>query len=65
MQKQYCWIPSEQVISSLFSTSSITFIEFDAGNTILFQIKVFCRKTNETTLAMYLVKTTHGLVLRD
>ena len=36
----------------LFPTSSRTFSEFNAGNTILFQITVFDRKINETPLAM-------------
>ena len=41
-----------------FSTSSAKFSEFDAGNVILFQIKVFGRNIKETTLAKYFLKLT-------
>ena len=41
-----------------FFTSSKTFSEFDLGNTILFQIKVFDEKIKGATLAMYLIKRT-------
>ena len=40
---------------SSFSTSSAKFSEFDAGNMILFQIKVLIK---ETTLARYFIKVT-------
>ena len=43
---------------SLFSTSSAKFNEFDSGNVILFQIKVFGRNIKETTLPRYFVKVT-------
>ena len=45
-------------LSSSFSTSSRCFSEFGAGNTILFQVKVFGGKINGTTLAMCLIKIT-------
>ena len=44
-------------ISSFF-ISSANFSKFDAGNVILFQIKVFGRNIKETTLARYLIKVT-------
>ena len=43
---------------SAFSTSSAKFSKFDAGNVILFQIKVFGRNIKETTLARYFIKVT-------
>ena len=39
-----------------FTTSSARFSEFDTGNIILFQIKVFARNIKETTLARYFIK---------
>ena len=47
---------SEKVFPSSFSTNSRTFSEFDAGNTIFFQIKVFGEKVNGATVTMYLIK---------
>ena len=44
-------------ISSFF-TSSAKFSKFDAGNVILFQIKVFGRNIKETTPERYLTKLT-------
>ena len=41
-----------------FTTSSARFREFDAGNVILLQTKVFARNINETTLARYFMKVT-------
>ena len=41
-----------------FTTSSAKFNKFDAGNLILFQIKVFVKTIKETTLAMYFIKVT-------
>ena len=43
---------------SSFTTSSARFSKFDAGNVILFQIKVFSRNIRETTLATYVIKVT-------
>ena len=43
---------------SSFTTSSARFSKFDAGNVILFQIKVFARNIRETTLATYVIKVT-------
>ena len=43
-----------------FSTSSEKFNKFDAGNMILFQIKVFARNIKETLLARYFIKVTAG-----
>ena len=43
---------------SLFSTSSTKFIEFDAGNLNLFQIKVSGRNIKETTTVGYFIKVT-------
>ena len=43
---------------SSFFTSSAKFSEFDAGNVILFQIKVFSRNMKETTLARFFKKVT-------
>ena len=43
---------------SSFTTSSASFRQFAAGNTILFQIKVCGRKIKETTLARYFIKLT-------
>ena len=43
---------------SSFSTSYAKFSEFDVGNVILFQIKVFGRNIKETTLARYVIKVT-------
>ena len=37
---------------SSFTTSSARFSEFDAGNVVLFLIKVFGRKKKETTLGV-------------
>ena len=43
-----------------FTTSSARFIEFYAGNAILFQVKVNTRNIKETTLERYFIKvTTH------
>ena len=41
-----------------FTTSYARFREFNAGNVILLQIKVFARNINETTLARYFMKVT-------
>ena len=38
----------------------VRFIEFDAGNVILIQIKVFGRNNKETTLVKYFRKGTVG-----
>ena len=43
---------------SSFSTSSTKFSEFDAGNVILFQVKIFGRNIKETMLARYFIKVT-------
>ena len=43
---------------SSFTTSSARFSKFDAGNVILFQIKVFARNIRETALATYVIKVT-------
>ena len=43
---------------SLFSTSSAKLNEFDSGNVIFFQIKVFGRNIKETTLPRCFVKVT-------
>ena len=47
-----------KLIMSSFFTSSAKFSEFDAGNVILFQIKVFGRNMKETTLARFFKKVT-------
>ena len=39
-------------------TSSAKFSEFDSGNMILFQIKIYGRNIKETTLARYFIKVT-------
>ena len=39
--------------------------KFDAGNTNLFQTKIFSGKINGTKMAMHLIKITIALVLRD
>ena len=49
---------SEKIFSKSFSNGSTSFSVFDAGNTILFRIKVFSGKINGTTLAKYLIKIT-------
>ena len=41
-----------------FTIISARFSKFDAGNVILFQIKVFGRNIKETTLARYFIKVT-------
>ena len=41
-----------------FTKSSARFSEFDAGNVILFQVKVFDRNIKGTTLARYFKKVT-------
>ena len=41
-----------------FTASSTRFIEFDAGNMILFQIKVYGRNIKGTTVAKYFIKVT-------
>ena len=46
----------EILFVSSFSTSFAKFSEFDAGNVILFPIKVFGRNIKETTLARYFIK---------
>ena len=43
---------------SSFTTSSTSFRQFAAGNTILFQIKVCGRRIKETTLARYFIRLT-------
>ena len=48
----------EVVFFNLLTTSSGRFSEFDYGNAILFQIKVFSNKIKETTLLRYFVKAT-------
>ena len=48
----------EILFISSFSTSSAKFIEFEAGNGILFQIKVFGRNIKETTLARCFINVT-------
>ena len=48
---------SEKVFPSTFLSNCRTFREFDAGNTILFQIKFFAEKIILTMLAMHLMKT--------
>ena len=50
----------EILFISSFSTSSANFSEYDAGNVILFQIKVFSRNIKKTTLARHLMKVTSG-----
>ena len=46
------------LIISTFFTSSAKLSEFDNGNVILFQIKVFRKNIKETTLARYFIKVT-------
>ena len=41
-----------------FTISSASNSQFDAGNVILFQIIVFCRKIKKTKLAKYFSKVT-------
>ena len=41
-----------------FTASSERFSEFDAGNVILFQIKIFGKKIKEAYLVMYFIKIT-------
>ena len=41
-----------------FTTSCAKLRKFDAGNVILFQIKVFGRNIKETKLARYFIKLT-------
>ena len=41
-----------------FTTSYARFSKFEAGNVILFQIKVFTRNVKETALARYFIKVT-------
>ena len=48
----------EILFISSFTTSSARFSEFDAGNDILFQIKVLARNIKETMLANYFIKVT-------
>ena len=48
-----------------FSTSSAKFKKFDAGNMILFQIKVFARNIKDTTLARYFIKVTTRLSFKQ
>ena len=48
----------EILFISSFSTSFAKFSEFDAGNVILFQIKVFGGTIKETTLSRYFTKVT-------
>ena len=50
---------------SSFSTSSAKFSKFDAGNMILFQIKVFGTNIKEMTPARYFIKITARLILLD
>ena len=44
-----------------FTNSFGRFSEFGIENIILFQIKVFCRKIKENTLARYFMKVTARL----
>ena len=48
----------EKLFISSLSTSSAKLYEFDAGNVVLFQIKVFGRNIKETTLIGYFIKVT-------
>ena len=48
----------ELLFVSSFTTSSARFSEFDSGNVILFQDKVFGRNIKDTTPARYFVKET-------
>ena len=50
------YIPSEKSFSSSFSTGSRTFSEFNARNTISFQIKVFNGKIDRTVPIMWIIK---------
>ena len=43
---------------SSFTTNSTRFSNFDIGNMVLFQIKVFGRNIKETALARYFIKVT-------
>ena len=56
-------IKTDLFINSFF-TSPAKFSELDAGNVILFQIKVFCRNIKETTLARHFIKVTARPSLR-
>ena len=42
----------------LITISSVRFSEFDAGNVISFQTKVFGRNIKETTLVRYFIEVT-------
>ena len=48
----------EILFISSFFTNSARFIEFDTGNVILFQVKVFGRNIKEITLGKYFIKVT-------
>ena len=48
----------EILFISLFTTSSGRFNKFNAGNVILFQIKLFDRNIKETMLERYFIKVT-------
>ena len=41
---------------NFFSISSAKFSEFESGNVILFEIKVYDRNIKETTLVRYFIK---------
>ena len=43
---------------SRYSSSPVSFSEFDAGNAMLFQIEVVGRKIKETTLVRHFIKVT-------
>ena len=45
-------------LQTLISISSAKFNKCDAGNVILFQIKLFARNIKETMLARYFIKVT-------
>ena len=48
----------EILFISSFTTSSVRSTKFDAGNVVLFQIKVFGRNIKEPTETRYFIKVT-------
>ena len=58
IEKEISVIFLEILFINPFTTSSARFIRFDARNVSQFQIKIFGRNINETTLIRYFIKVT-------
>ena len=65
-QKKESWLNFlETLFISSFSSSSSKFSNFDAGNVILFQIKIFGSNIKETAAVRFFIKVTARPSLRN